>query len=69
MSPVQNVTHVPVHSLPLELLLVLPGGALRGGWTSPQRFSLACLGFFLFRGVQRGTFSFSEKVKRDYERR
>ena len=28
----------------------------------PQRFSLACLGFsFLFRGVQRGYFSFQRE--------
>jgi hypothetical protein len=27
------------------------------GGNGPQRFSLACLGSFLFRGVQRGTFS------------
>jgi hypothetical protein len=38
--------------------------------TGPQRFSLACLGFsFLFRGVQRGYFSFqrerSEIMKAD----
>ena len=36
---------------------------------TPQRFSLACLGFFLFRDVQRGYFSFhrerSEIVKAD----
>jgi hypothetical protein len=37
------------------------GVALRAG-TGPQRFSLACLGFsFLFRGVQRGYFSFQRE--------
>jgi hypothetical protein len=40
------------------------------GRNGPQRFSLACLGFsFLFRGVQRGYFSFqrerSEIMKAD----
>src|SRR6202789_1582224 len=35
-----------------------------------QRFSLACLGFyFLFRGVQRGYFSFYENEQRDHEGR
>jgi hypothetical protein len=35
-----------------------------------QRFSLACLGFyFLFRGVQRGYFSFYENAQRDHEGR
>jgi hypothetical protein len=47
----------------------LSGRALRAG-TGAQRFSLACLGFsFLFRGVQRGYFSFqgerSEIMKAD----
>jgi len=40
MSQVHNVTHVPVHSLPLAVLAVVPvldGGALRGGGTAPQR--------------------------------
>jgi hypothetical protein len=31
------------------------------GGKGPQRFSLACLVFFLFRGVQRGYFSFQRK--------
>jgi hypothetical protein len=32
------------------------------GGNGPLRFSLACLGFsFLFRGVQRGYFSFQRK--------
>ena len=32
------------------------------GRNRPQRFSLACLGFsFLFRGVQRGCFSFQRE--------
>ena len=65
MSQVHSVTHVPVHSLPLEafaVVFVLRGGALRGGWTARLRFSLACLGFsFLFRGVQRGYFSFQRE--------
>ena len=52
------------------VVFALSGGALRGGWTSPLRFSLACLDFsFLFRGVQRGYFSFqrerSEIMKAD----
>src|SRR5258707_15666501 len=40
MSPVQCVTDVPVHSLPLAafaVAFVLRGGALRGGWTAPLR--------------------------------
>jgi hypothetical protein len=48
-------------------------GTIRGGVASgkgPLRFSLTCLGFsFLFRGVQRGYFSFqrerSEIMKAD----
>jgi hypothetical protein len=49
--------------------LLFLGWALRAG-TAPQRFSLACQSFpFLFRGVQRGYFSFqrerSEIMKRD----
>jgi len=41
-----------------------------GRWTAPLRFSLACLDFsFLFRGVQRGIFLFSEGAQRDHESR
>jgi hypothetical protein len=50
--------------------MALRGGASRGRTQAPLRFSLACLGFsFLFRGVQRGYFSFqrvrSEIMKAD----
>jgi hypothetical protein len=53
------------------VVFALGGGALRGGLTSPQRFSLAWLGFLfsLIRGVQRGYFSFREKAQRDREGR
>jgi len=38
------------------------GAGVAGQDTGPQRFSLACLGFsFLFRGVQRGYFSFQRE--------
>jgi len=44
------------------VVLVLRGGALRGGWTAPLRFSLALQAFsFLFRGVRRGTSFFEKK--------
>ena len=44
------------------VVVALSGEALRGGWTFPLRFSLPCLGFsFLFRGVQRGYFSFQSE--------
>ena len=40
------------------------------GGNGPQRFSLALQAFsFLFRGVQRGYFSFSEGAQRDHERK
>jgi hypothetical protein len=36
---------------------------------APLRFSLACLDFsFLFRGVQRGYFSFEENGQQHHER-
>src|SRR5271167_3963632 len=76
MSQVHSVTHVPVHS-PLSGLVFLVRARQRTvfsgsrcGRNRPQRFSLACLDFsFLFRGVQRGYFSFqrerSEIMKAD----
>src|SRR5271154_6041206 len=67
MSQVHSVTHVPVHS-PLARLVFLVRARQRTVFTGsrcgrnrPQRFSLACLGFFLFRGVQRGYFSFQRE--------
>src|SRR5437879_4786659 len=73
MSQVHSVTHVPVHSplseacLPYSCALAhrTYGVGVAGG-NGPLRFSLACLGFsFLFRGVQRGYFSF--QARRDHE--
>ena len=42
--------------------MVTASGVGVAGGKGPQRFSLACLGFsFLFRGVQRGYFSFQSE--------